>query len=103
VLESLSEETGGVAYFPKSVKDVDAIAAEVAKDIRTQYTIAYRSTKSPELGGYRQVHVEAKAKGMGKLSVRTRAGYFPKVAKANGASSVGSEGAALADPGKRPQ
>lgn len=103
VLESLSEETGGVAYFPKSVKDVDAIAAEVAKDIRTQYTIAYRSTKSPELGGYRQVHVEAKAKGMGKLSVRTRAGYFPKVAKADGASSVGSEGAALADPGKRPQ
>ncbi|MEO8736980.1 MAG: VWA domain-containing protein, partial [Edaphobacter sp.] len=60
VLEALSEETGGVAYFPKSVKDVDEIAAEVAQDIRTQYTISYHSTKSPALGGYRQVQVEAK-------------------------------------------
>ena len=100
VLEALSQETGGVAYFPKSVKDVDAIAAEVAKDIRTQYTIAYHSTKSPELGGYREVHVEAKEKGMGKMSVRTRAGYFPKVSNAD---ATKANGAGLNDPGKRPQ
>jgi VWFA-related protein len=78
VLEELSEETGGQAYFPKSLKEVDAIAGEVAEDIRTQYTIAYRSTNPPANGGYRQVHVEAKAKGFGKLTVRTRSGYFPK-------------------------
>lgn len=77
VLEALSEQTGGVAYFPKSIKEVDAIAAEVAHDIRTQYTISYRSTKSPTLGGYRQIHVDAKEKGYGKLQVRTRSGYFP--------------------------
>ncbi len=81
VLETLSEQTGGAAYFPKSLKDVDGIAKEVAEDIRTQYTIAYHSTKSPTLGGYRQVHVEAKAKGFSKLSVRTRSGYYPRVAK----------------------
>ncbi len=104
VLEALSAETGGVAYFPKSVKDVDEIAAEVAKDIRTQYTIAYHSTKSPTLGGYREVRVEAKAKGMGKLSVRTRAGYFPKVTNDGGATTGTAAGTAgLADPGKRPQ
>jgi VWFA-related protein len=80
VLETLSEQTGGVAYFPKSLKDVDSIAAQVAQDIRTQYTIAYHSTKSPTLGGYRQIRVEAKAKGMGKLSVRTRTGYYPHIA-----------------------
>lgn len=79
VLETLSEETGGQAYFPKSVKDVDAITKEVANDIRTQYTIAYHSTKSPTLGGYRVVHVEAREKGLGKLSVRTRSGYYPRV------------------------
>jgi Ca-activated chloride channel family protein len=79
VLETLSEQTGGAAYFPKSLKDVDSIAAQVAQDIRTQYTIAYHSTKSPTLGGYREVHVEAKAKGMGKLSVRTRTGYYPRI------------------------
>ena len=81
VLETLSEQTGGAAYFPRSVKEVDAIAAEVAQDIRTQYTIAYHSTKSPTLGGYREVHVDAKAKGFGQLSVRTRTGYYPKVAR----------------------
>jgi Ca-activated chloride channel family protein len=79
VLETLSEQTGGAAYFPRSLKEVDAIAAEVAQDIRTQYTIAYHSTKSPTLGGYRQVHVDAKSKDFGRLSVRTRSGYYPKV------------------------
>jgi Ca-activated chloride channel homolog len=83
VLETLAEQTGGAAYFPKSVRDVDAVAAEVAQDIRTQYTIAYHSTKSPTLGGYREVHVEAKAKSFGRLSVRTRSGYYPKVAQAS--------------------
>ena len=81
VLEALAEQTGGVAYFPKNIKEVDPIAAEVAQDIRTQYTIAYHSTKAPELGGYRQVHVDAREKGYGKLQVRTRSGYFPKLDK----------------------
>jgi Ca-activated chloride channel family protein len=89
VLETLAEQTGGQAYFPKSVKEVDAIAKEVANDIRTQYTIAYHSTKSPTLGGYRVVHVEAKEKGYSKLSVRTRSGYYPRVA-----GSASSQGAA---------
>jgi Ca-activated chloride channel family protein len=78
VLESVAEQTGGAAYFPKSLKEVDGIAAEVAADIRTQYTIAYRSTNPPQNGGYRRVHVEAKDKGFGRLDVRTRSGYYPR-------------------------
>ena len=50
VLEQISEQTGGVAYFPKSLKEVDGIAAQVAEDIRTQYSIAYRSTNPPSKG-----------------------------------------------------
>lgn len=92
VLEALAEQTGGVAYFPKSVNDVDALAAEVANDIRTQYTIAYHSTKSPTLGGYREVHVEAREKGFGKLSVRTRTGYYPRVSSQAGSASSGGTG-----------
>jgi Ca-activated chloride channel homolog len=91
VLETLAEQTGGAAYFPKSVNDVDAIAAEVAQDIRTQYTISYHSTKAPALGGYREIHVEAKAKNFGRLSVRTRSGYYPRViaGAAKGADATG--------------
>jgi Ca-activated chloride channel homolog len=76
-LEMLSQETGGIAYFPHSLEDVDAIAAEVARDIRNQYTIGYHSTKPPSLGGYRVVRVEAKGPGHGRLIVRTRTGYYP--------------------------
>jgi VWFA-related protein len=93
VLETLSEQTGGAAYFPRSLKEVDSIAAQVAQDIRTQYTIAYHSTKSPTLGGYRQIHVEAKAKSFGKLSTRT--GYYPRVtsdANKGGEAALNTQG-----------
>jgi VWFA-related protein len=77
-LEKLAQETGGIAYFPRSLQDVDGIAVEVARDIRDQYTIGYRSTKSANLGGYRVVRVEANAPKHGKLIVRTRNGYYAK-------------------------
>ena len=78
-LEMLSTETGGIAYFPKSIENIDQIAAEVARDIRNQYTLGYHSTKPTTEPGFRRVLVTAEAKGMGKLTVRTRTGYFPVV------------------------
>ena len=76
-LEMLSAETGGIAFFPRSIEQVDQIAAEVARDIRSQYTIGYHSTKPTSEPGFRRVLVTASAPGMGKLNVRTRTGYFP--------------------------
>jgi VWFA-related protein len=78
-LEMLSTETGGIAFFPKSVEQVDEIAAEVARDIRNQYTLGYHSTRPTTEPGFRHVQVTADAKGMGKLNVRTRTGYYPVV------------------------
>src|SRR5271170_4425595 len=78
-LQLLSSETGGIAYFPKSLDNVDQICAEVAHDIRNQYTIGYHSTKPASQGGYRIVKVQAAAPGHGRLTVRTRSGYYPKV------------------------
>jgi Ca-activated chloride channel family protein len=76
-LEMLSTETGGIAFFPKSIDQVDEIAAEVARDIRSQYTLGYRSTKPTTEPGFRRVNVTAAAQGKGKMIVRTRTGYFP--------------------------
>lgn len=76
-LELLSSETGGMAFFPRSIEQVDQIAAEVARDIRSQYTLGYRSTKPTTEPGFRRVEVRVSAKGEGKLTVRTRTGYFP--------------------------
>jgi VWFA-related protein len=75
-LDALSQETGGIAYFPKSLDDLDRIAEEVAFDIRNQYVVDYRSTKSASLGGYRTVRVEASSPKHKELTVRTKKGYF---------------------------
>ncbi len=95
-LEMLSAETGGLAYFPKSLSDVDEIASEVARDIRNQYTVGYHSTKSATLGGYRTVHVEASAPGYKHLIVRTRRGYFAKAGQRN--SMTAQKVSAVASP-----
>lgn len=78
-LQALSDQTGGVAYFPDSLQSVPQIAANIARDIRDQYTIGYHPSRPVTLGGYRTVRVEASAPNHSKLIVRTRRGYFPKV------------------------
>lgn len=76
-LQTLSSSTGGVAYFPRSLDDVNEVAREVARVIRNRYTLGYTSTKPPSLGGYRRVQVDARL-GKHQLTVRTRTGYFPR-------------------------
>jgi VWFA-related protein len=78
-LEMLSTETGGMAFFPKSIEQIDQIAAEVARDIRNQYTLGYRSTRPTTEAGFRKVLVMATGNNQAKLVVRTRTGYFPIV------------------------
>lgn len=75
-LQDLANGTGGVAFFPQSLEEVDSITREVAHDIRSQYTIAYNP--GPNIGkGYQRIRVEAHAPGHGRLIVRTRSGYYP--------------------------
>jgi len=75
-LEIIAQRTGGIAFFPKTLDEVDEISRTVAHDIRNQYTIGYKPTNPRGTGGFRMVRVEAKAKGHGKMSVRTKSGYY---------------------------
>src|SRR5579859_1282172 len=75
-LQSLSDQTAGVAFFPKDLAEVDEISQEVARDIRNQYSITYKPTNPRSNGGYRKVRVEARAQGYKDLQARTRDGYF---------------------------
>ena len=77
-LQALADQTGGVAYFPRSLQDVGAIADQVARDIREQYVVDYHSSDPFSNGGYRTVHVEASGHGHGRLYVRTKRGYYAK-------------------------
>jgi len=76
-LETIAQRTGGISFFPRTLDEVDEISRTVAHDIRNQYTIGYKPTTPKSVGGYRAIRVEAKAKGYGKLVVRTRSGYYP--------------------------
>ncbi len=75
-LEIIAQRTGGLAYFPKTLDEVDEISKQVAHDIRNQYTIGYRPTNPRASGGFRTIRVEAKTKGHNKLTVRTKSGYY---------------------------
>lgn len=86
-LQELSDQTGGIAFFPKSLDQVDAIAGEVARNIREQYILGYHPTKPISAGGYRSIQVTAKGKGFGKLTVRTREGYFAQPQTSSSGSS----------------
>jgi Ca-activated chloride channel family protein len=76
-LESFAETTGGVAFFPRTLDEVGGITRTVAHDIRSQYTIGYKPVVPRNNNSYRSIQVEAKSKGYGKLTVRTRSGYYP--------------------------
>src|ERR1039458_7459641 len=75
-LEIIAQRTGGLAFFPKTLDEVNEISRQVAHDIRNQYTIGYKPTNPRGSGGFRQIRVEAKVKGHGKMVVRTKSGYY---------------------------
>lgn len=75
-LRKLSNATGGAAYFPTTLADVVPLCEKIAHDIREQYTLAYSPANRKQDGAYRVIQVKATAAGRGRLTVRTRAGYF---------------------------
>ena len=73
-LESLAQATGGAAFFPKDLSEVDRIAHQVARDIRNQYTIIYSPSNAAMDNTFRQIKITVKAPG--NPTVRTRSGYY---------------------------
>jgi Ca-activated chloride channel family protein len=77
ILELLAHDTGGEAYFPNSLDEVDSTCRQIAHDIRNQYTLGYYPTNKAADGTFRLVHVDAFQHGTKKkLVVRTRTGYY---------------------------
>ena len=73
-LDLLVTSTGGQVFYPNSVTEVEAIAKEVARDIRSQYTIAYTPSNSILDGTFRTIKVLVK--GRNNPIARTRMGYY---------------------------
>ena len=76
-LRQLSQESGGVAFFPKSAPAVVDSSAQIAQDLRKQYVLGFVPEKHENGTVFRKLHVNVTASEKGKLHVRTRAGYSP--------------------------
>lgn len=73
-MKMLAAETGGTAYFIRDIKDLAATYAQLEKDLRSQYLIAYETQSSMKDSAYRKVEVKANRPGM---TVRTIRGFIP--------------------------
>jgi len=74
VLSKLADETGGKAFFPRELSEVNAVARAISGDLRTQYGIGYYPTNSKKDGSFRSVKVQINADNR-RLVARTRNGY----------------------------
>jgi VWFA-related protein len=79
-VREVAERTGGRAFFPKKTDDLQSAFAEIEKELRTQYLIAYSSSNKKRDGAYRRVTVEITNPELKseKLEIRHRPGYFAK-------------------------
>jgi VWFA-related protein len=97
-LETLSDETGGIAYFPRSLDEVQGVAEQIARDIRNEYVLGYNPPPASVAGAFRTVRVEAQARGYAHLIVRTRKGYYAKAHSLAPSSASGSTAPAAHTP-----
>lgn len=76
-LEKFAEITGGQAYFPKSLDEVEDLVKTIAHDLRNHYTIGYTPSNRKLDGGWREVRVKVNPpKNVSKVTVRTKQGYY---------------------------
>jgi Ca-activated chloride channel family protein len=75
MLDRLALETGGMSFFPKKVEKLAGDFKKIGDELRSQYTLAYRSTNQKRDGMFRRIEIEANK----TYSVRARPGYFAPV------------------------
>jgi Ca-activated chloride channel homolog len=78
LLSRIADDSGGKAYFPKDISEIPAIAAQIAKDLRTQYVVSYYPSNDKRDGTFRNIQVSVNQAGGRKLIARTRRGYYAR-------------------------
>jgi len=76
-ITQVAEETGGKAFFPQKIEELGTVFEGIARELKNQYRLSYRSSNTENTGGWRRIDVKivgAKEKG---FRVRARKGYYP--------------------------
>jgi Ca-activated chloride channel homolog len=81
LLSRIADDSGGRAYFPKDISEIPAIAAQISKDLRTQYVVSYYPSNDQRDGAFRTIQVDINNVGGRKLIARSRRGYYARNAQ----------------------
>jgi VWFA-related protein len=72
-LTAIARETGGLAYFPNALAELDGVYDRIAEELRTQYALGYVSSNARRDGTWRRIAIQVKR---GSMLLRYRLGYF---------------------------
>ncbi len=75
-LMQIAEATGGQAFFPTTMKDIEAAYDKVVAQIRAQYSLAYTSTNTKQDGAWRKVEIKVSRPDLKGTKILARRGYF---------------------------
>src|SRR5688572_33329833 len=68
--------SGGEAFFPLSMKQIEAAYDKIVAQIRAQYTLGYVSSSAQKDGRWRKVEIRVRRPDLKDVRVQTRKGYF---------------------------
>jgi VWFA-related protein len=82
-LRKITEQTGGRAYFPHNERELRSAFAQIQRDLREQYLLAYSPSNKTRDGSYRRIQIEVLNPDLRtqKLKLNYRPGYFAKTAE----------------------
>ena len=86
-LRKLAQETGGQAFFPKAPVELADVYAAIARELASQYSIAYTPSNTAGDGRYRRIVVKVESRP--ELRLRTRTGYTMEPRRAEYSSTAG--------------
>lgn len=75
-LTRFASATGGQAFFPTSIKELDSLYEKIQKEIAARYTLGYVSSDARSDGAWRPVEIKLKRADLKGARLRTRPGYF---------------------------
>jgi VWFA-related protein len=74
LINALARETGGRAYFPSSIGELDSVYDRIAEELRTLYSVGYVSSNSRRDGKWRRIVVRVPDRE--GITVRHKLGYY---------------------------
>ncbi|MEW6734873.1 MAG: VWA domain-containing protein [Acidobacteriota bacterium] len=75
LINKLTSESGGQAYYPKELTDLESIAQKIGTDLRSQYTIGYYPSNQKQDSSFRRLQVRL-TDNRDQYAIRTRSGYY---------------------------